>query len=139
MTAEGPATVTLTDDERAFRPGCYCDAHYSVGQGKACGRWRDREARRLHAEHAARVGALTADLAAARRGWEQCASDEGVLLDNLVDAEQVIANVRALADALWHEGNRASQRRSYPQGVAYRYAAGRIRALLPAAPTGEGE
>ena len=55
------------------------------------------------------------------------------------------AALEALADSLTREGNRLTKRRSYPQGVALRYAANQIRVTLaerllaahPAAETGE--
>jgi hypothetical protein len=112
---EGPATVTLTDDERALiqdssgAPGRLSRAHFEA------------VARIV----AARVAALTADLATARLA-------RSVLMDELNDMTRdnderarVIANVRALADD-WYAG--------FPDERA---AAVRLRALLTAAPTGE--
>jgi hypothetical protein len=82
---------------------------------------------------AARVAALTADLAAARErmlaGWD-------VALTRAEDAERVIANVRALADEFAERSDAASRREltdssAYARRVVWDTAEQRLRALLP--------
>jgi hypothetical protein len=102
--AEGPATVTLTDDERALLADAWI--YRPVGNLED---WM-RPVERIVA---ARVAALTAD----HDLWRQHA----------LAADQVIANVRALADEWFcvdpdhHDDCKR----------------GRLLALLPDAPTGE--
>jgi hypothetical protein len=86
------------------------------------------------------VAALTADLATARADFT--ASTEATMraLDERDSARQVIANFRALADDLHEQAqihvNATPASRAYRD--AYLSASGRVRALLPAAPTEEG-
>jgi hypothetical protein len=147
MTAEGPATVTLTDDERA------------LGHG-AIDPYGHREPVLVYVQSAvesivaARVAALTADLATARehvcpvrecftarRDLAAARLARSVLMDELNDMTRdnderarVIANVRALAESFiagktWDA--------PYPADDA-RFWRWLIDTVLPAAPTGEG-
>jgi hypothetical protein len=157
--AEGPATVTLTDDEH----NAFC-IHYRIADGSM---WLEAEAAEAAVERivAARVAALTADLAAAnahaalnrdvhRYNADLAAARERVLMDELnamtrdhdlwrqhaLAADQVIANVRALADDL-HEEAQAYTNPTSTAIVAKSVLTStrrRIMLLLPAAPTGEG-
>jgi hypothetical protein len=133
--AEGPATVTLTDCpcghsiERHGEWGCAAYVPPKIGGSPTC-------CTRTPAEvFAARVDALTADLAAAeqaRDDWhdtaQKTASECGRQRARADEAERAIANVRALADE-YGEYN--------PGHGSYMAAAHRLRALLPAAPTEE--
>jgi hypothetical protein len=119
--AEGPATVTLTDDERALLADAWI--YRPVGNLED---WM-RPVERIVA---ARVAALTADLAAAERQRDDARSAGEAYRRLRDEAEQVIANVRALADE-WDR---------LPEGVVIDVrveVTGPLRALLPAAPTGE--
>jgi hypothetical protein len=155
MTAEGPATVTLTDDERA------------LGHG-AIDPYGHREPVLVYVQSAvesivaARVAALTADLATARehvcpvrecftarRDLAAARLARSVLMDELNDMTRdnderarVIANVRALANEWREEGEslvrNAHSGRDVHEGMTLVKCADAAVALLPAAPTGEG-
>jgi hypothetical protein len=122
--AEGPVTVTLTDDER-----------WDISEAPA-------DDLRYIVERivAARVAALTADLAAAREDADRWERDAAEWDTRAAEADQVIANVRALADQ-W-----LADRLAYPLDdprasvafIAVKACEEELRALLPAAPTGEG-
>jgi hypothetical protein len=138
MTAEGPATVTLTDAERRMVQSLADLDTYTIVERIV----------------AARVAALTADLATARehvcpvrecftarRDLAAARLARSVLMDELNDMTRdnderarVIANVRALAESFiagktWDA--------PYPADDA-RFWRWLIDTVLPAAPTGEG-
>jgi hypothetical protein len=137
--AVGPATVTLTDDEleplRVALMVAYASQPMGYDRAK---RATDRTVAEVVAPFAARVAALTADLATARAKRDEWREDYATATGMLVrerdatraerdEAYRVIANVRALADE-WINDSRYD----------ITYGAGeRLRALLPAAPTWE--
>jgi acyl CoA:acetate/3-ketoacid CoA transferase alpha subunit len=89
--------------------------------------------------------ALTADLAAAhaqRDDWQgayHVAVEAREFLRARADAaEQVIANVRALADDLEAQAQRQSKVHNVDTAVGIRYAIDRLTETLSAAPTGDG-
>jgi hypothetical protein len=136
LTAEGPANVTLTDDEleplRVALMVAYASQPMGYDRAK---RATDRTVAEVVAPFAARVDALTADLAAAR-------SDAFLWRTNAAEAERVIANVRALADEWRYKGEFGWgpwQTGEGPdhEGEVLDRASTALRALLPAAPTGE--
>jgi hypothetical protein len=108
--AVGPATVTLTDDEleplRVALMVAYASQPMGYDRAK---RATDRTVAEVVAPFAARVDALTADLAT---------------------AERVIANVRALAEE-YAEPTRPPFERYIDRNAVART----LRAVLPAAPT----
>jgi hypothetical protein len=153
--AEGPVTVTLTDDEVS----ALIRATNNGGLGSTVERIV-----------AARVAALTADLATARERLGKCICIYGPDIegpdeycpqhgrtiedwqersdvlqgriegyrDRAETAERVIANVRALADEwdAWAAARLVSNPNAAPKLPAITTAS-RLRALLPAAPTEE--
>jgi hypothetical protein len=146
MTAEGPATVTLTDAERRMVQSLADLDTYTIVERIV----------------AARVAALTADLATARehvcpvrecftarRDLAAARLARSVLMDELNDMTRdnderarVIANVRALANEWREEGEslvrNAHSGRDVHEGMTLVKCADAAVALLPAAPTGEG-
>jgi hypothetical protein len=95
--AVGPATVALTDDEleplRVALMVAYASQPMGYDRAK---RATDRTVAEVVAPFAARVDALTADLAAAEARLVIALGDVGTLTMERDEAERVIANVRAL-------------------------------------------
>jgi hypothetical protein len=120
-SAEGPATVTLTWDHlhaaACKRGNSTCSAHQP-------GNWQH-----LAVDMAARVDALTADLTATRASLNFYRDVAEANRADWGKAERVIANVRALADE-W-------ALTEFPDEPTANMLRLDLRALLPAAPTGE--
>jgi hypothetical protein len=156
VTAEGPATVTLTDAERerikvagAHHPEvCDCSGEF---ENQVCDDLMETWGAVTDIV-AARVAALTADLAAARVAldammerdtaasvrYDALATDHRRWVDKAFEADRVIANVRAAHP-------RAQDDESSPyycptcSEAAQEWVTWpcKVAALLPAAPTGE--
>jgi hypothetical protein len=120
MTAEGPATVTLTAAERALAG--HVAAYFPP----------DQIVYSLTAVEillADRVDALTADLAACSKDWNDWRDALATSVARTAAAERVIANVRAL-DAEW-------ELTEFPDESTAMIMRADLRRILPAAPTGD--
>jgi hypothetical protein len=128
--AVGPATVTFTDDEleplRVALMVAYASQPMGYDRAK---RATDRTVAEVVEPFAARVAALTADLAAARKERDERRSAWHTLAVRTEAAERVIASVRAELNYADDHGIRDQDDEALVSVPVIR------RALLPAAPT----